>query len=84
MISFVSSLEIINVVKLDPNIFLWIAESVADIAAVNPNGIKTRLANDFHTFFIKGNPVLSNGPKILRKIPPIVLLYVTEFLIILY
>ena len=27
------------------NIFLWIAASVSDAAAVNPNGIKTLLAN---------------------------------------
>ena len=38
MISFIFSLEIINAVKPDPNIFLWIAASVADAAAVNPNG----------------------------------------------
>ena len=35
----ISSLEIINVVVQDPNIFLWIAASVA-AGAVNPNGIK--------------------------------------------
>ena len=45
MISFISLLEIINVVVLDPNIFLWTAPSVAAAAAVNPTGIKTRLAN---------------------------------------
>ena len=47
MISFISSFKIINVVHFakfegrvpDPKIFLWIAESVADAAAVNPNGI---------------------------------------------
>ena len=38
IISFISSLEVINVVAPDPNIFLWIAASVA--ATVNPNGIK--------------------------------------------
>ena len=37
---FISSLEIINVVKSDSNIFLWIAASVADNAAVDPNDIK--------------------------------------------
>ena len=35
----------------DPNIFLWIAASVADAAAVNPNGNKTFLANGVNTFF---------------------------------
>ena len=35
----------INAVVADPNIFFWIAGSVADAAAVNPNGIETLLAN---------------------------------------
>ena len=78
MILFLSSLEIINVVirdanskwRPDLNIFLWIAASVADAFAVNPNGIKTLLANDLSTFLIKGNPVFSNGPKSLPKNPP--------------
>ena len=39
MISFISSLEIIKVVVPDPNIFLWIAASVAGEITVNPNGI---------------------------------------------
>ena len=39
IVSFISSLEIIRVVIPDPNICLWIVESVADTAAVNPNGI---------------------------------------------
>ena len=43
--SFISSLEVINVIAPDPNIFLWIATSVADLAAVNTNGIKMLLAN---------------------------------------
>ena len=42
----------------DPNIFFWIASSVADAAAINPNGIKTLLDNGVSTFPIKGNPVL--------------------------
>ena len=84
MISFISSLEIINVVKPDPNIFLEIAASVADAAAVNPNGIITLLANGLSTFPIKGNPVFSNGPKSLPKLLLIVLFYVIEFLITLY
>ena len=52
MISFISSLEIINVVMSDPDIFLWIAASVA-AAAVNPNGIKTLLANGHVHFLLK-------------------------------
>ena len=54
-----------------PNIFLWIATSVAAAAAaVNPTGIKTLLANGRSTFFLKGNPVFSNGPESLAKNPP--------------
>ena len=65
--SFTTSLEIINFVKSDVNICVWIAASVADAAAVNPNSIKTLLANGLSTFPIKGNPVFSNGPKSLPK-----------------
>ena len=57
IISFISSLEIINVVKSDPKIVLRIAASVADAAAVNPNGIKLLLANGLTKFFIKENPI---------------------------
>ena len=63
IISFICSLEIINFVLPDPNIYLWIAVSVADAVAVNPNGIKASLANGFNKFYIKGNPAFSNGPK---------------------
>ena len=51
----------------DPNIFLLIAVSVADAAAVNLNGIKTLLANVLSTFPIKDNPGFSNGPESLPK-----------------
>ena len=51
----------------DPNIFLLIAVSVADAAAVNLNGIKTLLANVLSTFPIKGNPGFGNGPESLPK-----------------
>ena len=63
IISFIFSFKIVNVVLSDPNIFLRMSASVADAAAVDPNGIKTFLANAFNTFFIKGNPGFSNGPK---------------------
>ena len=45
------SFEIVNIVVSNPNIFLWIAPSVADADAVNPNGIKALLANGLSTFF---------------------------------
>ena len=56
-----SSFEITNIVTPDPKAFLWIAVSVADAAAVNPDGIKTLLANDL---------VFSNCTKSLPKNPP--------------
>ena len=46
------------------------AQSFADVATVNPNGIKTLLASRFNIFFIKDNPVFSNGPKSVLKNPP--------------
>ena len=64
MISFISSLEIINVILPDSNIFLWIVTSDAEATFVNPNVIETLLAN---TFPIKGNPLFSNGPRSLPK-----------------
>ena len=92
MISFISSLEVINVVlheakskgckaksqrqRPDPNIFLWIAAFVTEASAVNPNVIKTVLANSLSTFLIKGNPIFNNGPKSLpRKSPDYPILY---------
>ena len=70
MISLISSLEIIEVVLPDSKIFLWIAGFVADTAAVNPDAIKTLLANGLSTFSIKDNSGFSNGPKSLPKNPP--------------
>ena len=35
---------------LDPKVCLWIAASATDAVAVNPNGIKTLLANGLNTF----------------------------------
>ena len=53
-----------------PRFFLCIPASAADPAAVDPNGIKTLLASGLITFFIKGNPVFSNGPRSLPRNPP--------------
>ena len=50
-------------------IFLSIPEFAADDATVNPNGIKTFLANGLVTFFINGNPIFSNGPRSLPRNP---------------
>ena len=51
---------------LDPKIFFWVAVSVADAAAVNPNSIKTLLEH----FSLKTNKCFSNGRKSLPKNPP--------------
>ena len=59
--------------------FSEIVASVADAAVVNPNEIKTLLANGLSTFFIKCNPDFSNSPKSLPINPPD---YATAFLII--
>ena len=45
MTSFISSIQVINVVLPGPNIFLWVAAFAADAAVVNPNGIKTFLTS---------------------------------------
>ena len=81
IISFISSLEIINVVLPDPNIFLWIAVYVADAAAVNPNGIKMLLANGLSTLSFKEASQFLVMVKVYLKIFLIVSI---EFLIILY
>ena len=47
MISFISSLEVFDVAKPDENIFLWIAASIADAAAVNLNDIKNMGQNKY-------------------------------------
>ena len=50
--------------------FLSIPASATDAAAVNPKEIKRLLANGLITFFIKGNPVFSKGPRSLLRNPP--------------
>ena len=64
----------------DAKIFLCIFASAADAALVNPNGIKTLLANGLITFFISGNPVFSNGPRsIPRNHPDCIILNIWVF-----
>ena len=84
MIFFICSLEIIKVVKSDPNIFSWTAASVADAAAVTPNGAKTLLVNGLSTFPIKVILFLVMVLNVYLKNLLIVLFYTIEFLIILY
>ena len=61
--------------------FFWLAPSFFDAAAINPNGIKTTLANSFSTFSIKGNPVFNSDPKSLPNNSRDCPIYATEFLI---
>ena len=56
-----------NAVIPDPKIVFWIVASCADTAVVNPKSIRTLLVRGLRTFFIKGKPVLSNGPRSLPK-----------------
>ena len=78
MMSFISSFDIISLLYAQQRtkndsilrFFLCIPASATDAAAVNPKGIKTFLANGSITFFISGNPVFSNGQRILPRNPP--------------
>ena len=69
VISFKSSFENTNVVVPEPYIFYWIAASVAEGVAVNPNGTKTILANGASTLFINGKPTDNNDFRKLRNPP---------------
>ena len=64
--SFISLFNSISVVVPEPKTFLCIPAS----AVVNPNGIKTLLANGLITFFINGNPVFHNRPRSPPRNPP--------------
>ena len=57
-------------VVFDPNIFLWIAESVSQAGALNPEGNKTLLAHGLSAFPIKSEPVFNNGPQSLPRNTP--------------
>ena len=62
MMSFISSFEINKVVVPEQWIFFWIPASIAEAAAVIPNGAKT--------FFAKGIATFINGPaNLLNKNP---------------
>ena len=68
MISFISAFEIIKVV---PNlkILFEIAESVADIAAINLKGTYILLANGISTLFINHKATPVKGARKLSKPP---------------
>ena len=68
IMSSISSFDIINaVLLLDPKSFVYVPVSAPDATAVNPNGIKTLLANGLIIFFINGDPVFGNRPRSLPK-----------------
>ena len=73
IISSIYLFEITHAIVPDWKVFSWIATSVAEAAAVNPNGIKTLFANSVSTFFINGKPADINGLRKLRN-PPLWLL----------
>ena len=68
-ISSISLFEIITAVVPDPKFIFLIAASVAEAAAVKPNGIKTLYANGVRAFFINGKPADINGLRKLRNPP---------------
>ena len=52
----------------DIKTFFWIAASVADVAAVNPNGIKMLLDNGVKTLFVNGKPTDIDGLRKLKNL----------------
>ena len=62
IISFLSSCSIINLTP-EPCIFFCILPSIADIAAVKPNGANTFSANGIATFINGPASLLNNLPK---------------------
>ena len=68
--SSILSFDIISVVVLLPNlkIFLFILVSVADTAAINPNEIKTLLANGLITFLLMVILFLVMDQEVYREI----------------
>ena len=56
--------------SLTQNLFFLNSCICCDATPVNPNGIKTLLANGLSTIFIKGKAVFSNSLKGLPRIPP--------------
>ena len=72
MTIFISSISLsgnINAVILLAIISLSVPASSADAATVNPNEIKSLLANSAYTVFNNGKSVFSNGSKSRPKIP---------------
>ena len=52
----------------DSKIFLWIAASAADLAAVYLNRTKTLLVKGLSTFLLKGNQFLIMAQQVYLKI----------------
>ena len=75
-----SLFDIISVVFPDPNIFLCIPASAANVAAVSPKGINRLLTNEVIAFFIKDNLVLIKDQVIYLETLLTVSFFITEFL----
>ena len=78
IISSIPSFEIVNAVVLD---FFWIAASVADAAAVNPNGFKALLAYGVSSFFYNGKRAVINGLRKSRNSPFCLAIFLVIFFI---
>ena len=63
----------------NPKIFLWIALSVANVAAVNSNSIKRLLANGLSTFSLKTMQFLVMVLNVYLEILLIILLFAIDF-----
>ena len=69
LISYIFSHETIKAVVPDLKIFIWIATSVGDTAAIKPKGIKKILANSVSNLLINGKSAVINGLRKLRNPP---------------
>ena len=67
-------MKLLNIVP-NPKILFWIAASVIDAPGVNPNGLKTFLANGVSTFYINAKPAVINDLRKLRNSPIWLLLF---------
>ena len=80
IISFISSCSIINLTS-EPCIFFCILPSIAEIAAVKPNGAHTFLVNGIATFINGPVNLLNNLPK---NPPDCIIFFLFELYLILY
>ena len=61
--SFISSIEIIKTFVSEQCIFFWVAASIAEAAAVIPNGAKLFFTKGTANFINRSANLLNNDPK---------------------